>query len=59
MGVPPRSGLPSKPNPDGTTGLLFNLLFLGVVGIYVGEVFIQTKHRPHFLVRARTPNAPD
>lgn len=36
-----------------------NLLFLGVVGIYVGEVFIQTKRRPHFLVRARTSNRPD
>lgn len=31
-----------------------NLLFLGVVGIYVGEVFAQTKHRPHFIVRSRT-----
>ena len=36
-----------------------NLLFLGVVGIYVGEVFVQTKHRPHFLVRTRTPNRLD
>ena len=36
-----------------------NLLFLGVVGIYVGEVFVQTKRRPHFLVRTQTPSRPD
>jgi glycosyltransferase involved in cell wall biosynthesis len=34
-----------------TFGFGLNLLFIGVVGVYVGRIYRETKHRPLFAVR--------
>ena len=30
------------------------LLSLGIVGEYIGKIYMETKHRPHFIVSERT-----
>lgn len=34
------------------------LLFLGVIGEYVGRIYYETKHRPHFLVAEASDSRP-
>jgi len=34
------------------------LLAIGVIGEYVGKVYLETKRRPRYIVQARTPTAP-
>ena len=34
------------------------LLFLGVIGEYVGRIYYETKHRPHFLVAGASDDVP-
>jgi len=28
------------------------LLVLGIIGMYLGKIFMQTKHRPNYIVRS-------
>jgi dolichol-phosphate mannosyltransferase len=30
------------------------LIILGIIGIYIGKMFIQTKHRPNYIIRSTT-----
>lgn len=34
----------------------FNFMFLGVIGLYLGKVFNETKHRPRFFIQESTMN---
>ena len=28
-----------------------NLMILGVIGVYIGKIFVQLKNRPHYIVK--------
>ena len=27
-----------------------NIIILGIVGLYIGKIFEETKHRPHYII---------
>lgn len=35
-------------------GLL--LLSVGIVGEYVGKIYLESKHRPRYIIESRTPD---
>lgn len=30
------------------------MLFLGVIGEYIGKIYLETKHRPRYIISERT-----
>ncbi|HOI22243.1 MAG TPA: glycosyltransferase family 2 protein [Spirochaetales bacterium] len=51
---------------EGWTSLLISvliiggiqLIFMGIIGEYLGKLFLEAKHRPHYLVKERSPGLP-
>ena len=51
---------------EGWTSLLISvliiggiqLIFMGIIGEYLGKLFLEAKHRPHYLVKERSPDLP-
>jgi dolichol-phosphate mannosyltransferase len=49
---------------EGWTSLLISvliiggiqLIFMGIIGEYLGKLFMEAKHRPHYLVKERSPD---
>ena len=54
-------------SPAGFTALIIaitffagvQLLFLGLIGEYLGRVFEETKHRPQYVIARRVGRGPD
>jgi hypothetical protein len=32
------------------------LICLGVIGEYIGKIYMETKHRPRYIIESRTPD---
>jgi len=51
---------------EGWTSLLISILiiggiqlvFMGIIGEYLGKLFLEAKHRPHYVVKERSPGLP-
>ncbi len=49
---------------EGWTSLLISvliiggiqLIFMGIIGEYLGKLFMEAKHRPHYLIKERSPD---
>jgi dolichol-phosphate mannosyltransferase len=54
-------------SPRGFTGLIFaivflagvQMLFLGILGEYVGRIYVETKRRPHYVVKRVSAAPPE